>query len=141
MESRGAFAGAGLWMRWRRGCGAARFCLRDGLRTGRRCLRSRTRWFCTRPTFAKSLQLAKAAIAAGFKLLLKRLGASVEDVKSIYLAGAFGNYVQRESAARIGLIEIGVGHGPHSNAGGGEYGIARSQDDAACIGGSGAAED
>lgn len=57
----------------------------------------------------RELQLAKAAIAAGFKLLLKRLGANVEDAKSIYLAGAFGNYVQRESAARIGLIEIGTG--------------------------------
>lgn len=53
----------------------------------------------------RELQLAKAAIAAGFKLLLKRLGANVEDVKTIHLAGAFGNYVHRESAVRIGLIE------------------------------------
>jgi len=53
----------------------------------------------------RELQLAKAAIAAGFKLLLKRLGAQAIDLKSIYLAGAFGNYVQIESALRIGLIE------------------------------------
>ncbi len=52
----------------------------------------------------RELQLAKAAIASGFKLLLKRLGAGVCDLKSIYLAGAFGNYVQIESAIRIGLI-------------------------------------
>ena len=52
----------------------------------------------------RELQLAKAAIASGFKLLLKRLGASVGDLKSVYLAGAFGNYVQIESAIRIGLI-------------------------------------
>jgi uncharacterized 2Fe-2S/4Fe-4S cluster protein (DUF4445 family) len=53
----------------------------------------------------RELQLAKAAIASGFKLLLKRLGATVSDLKSIHLAGAFGNYVQIESAIRIGLIE------------------------------------
>jgi uncharacterized 2Fe-2S/4Fe-4S cluster protein (DUF4445 family) len=53
----------------------------------------------------RELQLAKAAIAAGFKLLLKRLGANAGDLKSIDLAGAFGNYVRIESAIRIGLID------------------------------------
>jgi uncharacterized 2Fe-2S/4Fe-4S cluster protein (DUF4445 family) len=53
----------------------------------------------------RELQLAKAAIAAGFKLVLKRLGARAVDLGSIYLAGAFGNYVRIESAIRIGLIE------------------------------------
>jgi uncharacterized 2Fe-2S/4Fe-4S cluster protein (DUF4445 family) len=53
----------------------------------------------------RELQLAKAAIASGFKLLLKHLGASACDLKSIQLAGAFGNYVRIESAIRIGLIE------------------------------------
>jgi uncharacterized 2Fe-2S/4Fe-4S cluster protein (DUF4445 family) len=53
----------------------------------------------------RELQLAKAAIAAGFKLLLNRLGAQVSDLKSIHLAGAFGNYVQIESAIRIGLMD------------------------------------
>jgi uncharacterized 2Fe-2S/4Fe-4S cluster protein (DUF4445 family) len=53
----------------------------------------------------RELQLAKAAIASGFRLLLKCLGASADDVQSIYLAGAFGNYVQIDSAIGIGLIE------------------------------------
>jgi uncharacterized 2Fe-2S/4Fe-4S cluster protein (DUF4445 family) len=53
----------------------------------------------------RELQLAKGAIASGFKLLLKRLGANAADLTSIHLAGAFGNYVQIESAIRIGLIE------------------------------------
>jgi uncharacterized 2Fe-2S/4Fe-4S cluster protein (DUF4445 family) len=53
----------------------------------------------------RELQLAKAAIAAGFRLLLKRVGASAGRIRNIYLAGAFGNYVQAESAIRIGLIE------------------------------------
>ena len=52
----------------------------------------------------RELQLAKGAIASGFKLLLKRLGARAEELKTIYLAGAFGNYVQIESAICIGLI-------------------------------------
>jgi uncharacterized 2Fe-2S/4Fe-4S cluster protein (DUF4445 family) len=56
----------------------------------------------------RELQLAKAAIASGFRLLLKRLGANPADVKSIYLAGAFGNYVQAESAIAIGLIEAPI---------------------------------
>ena len=53
----------------------------------------------------RELQLAKGAIASGFKLLLKRVGAEASELKSIYLAGAFGNYVQIESAIGIGLIE------------------------------------
>jgi uncharacterized 2Fe-2S/4Fe-4S cluster protein (DUF4445 family) len=56
----------------------------------------------------RELQLAKAAIAAGFSLLLDRLGASVRDLRSVHLAGAFGNYLRIESAARIGLIEAPV---------------------------------
>jgi uncharacterized 2Fe-2S/4Fe-4S cluster protein (DUF4445 family) len=53
----------------------------------------------------RELQLAKGAIAAGFRLLLKRLGAQVSSLHAIHLAGAFGNYVQIESALRIGLLE------------------------------------
>ncbi len=52
------------------------------------------------------LQLAKGAIAAAARLLLRRLGASPGDVARLYLAGAFGNYVDRGSARRIGLIEF-----------------------------------
>jgi uncharacterized 2Fe-2S/4Fe-4S cluster protein (DUF4445 family) len=89
----------------------------------------------------RELQLAKAAIAAGFRLLLNRLNAdscppqkksdhltalkghdfspAIEEpesqralapegtpaLHSIHLAGAFGNYVQIDSALRIGLLE------------------------------------
>ena len=52
----------------------------------------------------RELQLAKGAIAAGFKLLLRRLDASPDDLRAIYLAGAFGNYIDVESALRIGLL-------------------------------------
>ena len=53
----------------------------------------------------RELQLAKGAIASGFKLLLKRLGADATVLGKVHLAGAFGNYVQIESAVRIGLIQ------------------------------------
>ncbi len=53
----------------------------------------------------RELQLAKGAIAAGFRLLLRRLGTGFDSLRSVYLAGAFGNYVRIESAIRIGMIE------------------------------------
>jgi uncharacterized 2Fe-2S/4Fe-4S cluster protein (DUF4445 family) len=53
----------------------------------------------------RELQLAKGAIAAGFRILLRKLGVEMGAVAKVYLAGAFGNYVQIESAIRIGLIE------------------------------------
>jgi uncharacterized 2Fe-2S/4Fe-4S cluster protein (DUF4445 family) len=56
----------------------------------------------------RELQLAKAAIASGFKLLLKHLGADAGSLRNIFLAGAFGNYVQAESAIGIGLLEAPI---------------------------------
>jgi len=53
----------------------------------------------------RELQLAKGAIAAGFRILLKQWGASMADVETLYLAGAFGNYLEIDSARRIGLLE------------------------------------
>lgn len=61
-------------------------------------------WQCD----VRELQLAKAAIASGMRILLDRWGASIDDVEEIYLSGAFGNYVRAESAVRIGLLETGV---------------------------------
>ncbi|MGO9317101.1 MAG: ASKHA domain-containing protein [Terracidiphilus sp.] len=59
-------------------------------------------------TDIRELQLAKAAIASGFLLLLKRLGANAVNLRNIYLAGAFGNYVQVQSAIGIGLLEAPI---------------------------------
>lgn len=56
----------------------------------------------------RELQLAKAAIASGLRILLDRWGAEFADVKQVYLAGAFGNYVRPCSAARIGMLELPV---------------------------------
>ncbi len=52
----------------------------------------------------RQLQLAKGAIAAGIRILLERLGKSEHDLQHLFLAGAFGNYVDHTSAERIGLI-------------------------------------
>jgi uncharacterized 2Fe-2S/4Fe-4S cluster protein (DUF4445 family) len=56
----------------------------------------------------RELQLAKGAIASGLRILLDRWGASIDDVKEVFLSGAFGNYVRAESAVRIGLLETSV---------------------------------
>jgi uncharacterized 2Fe-2S/4Fe-4S cluster protein (DUF4445 family) len=52
----------------------------------------------------RELQLAKAAIAAGVKILTDEMDIEVKDIKRVYLAGALGNYVDPVSALRIGLI-------------------------------------
>jgi uncharacterized 2Fe-2S/4Fe-4S cluster protein (DUF4445 family) len=54
----------------------------------------------------RELQLAKAAVAAGFEILLSKIGRSREEVSRVFLAGAFGNYISRRSAARIGLLNF-----------------------------------
>ena len=54
------------------------------------------------------VQLAKAAIAAGIFLLMKRLEITEKDIKRVYLAGAFGNYMNPESAAAIGMFPAGL---------------------------------
>jgi uncharacterized 2Fe-2S/4Fe-4S cluster protein (DUF4445 family) len=56
----------------------------------------------------RELQLAKAAIAAGIRLLLVHLGVTMDCLDHVYLAGAFGNYVSPSSAARIGLLEMPI---------------------------------
>ena len=52
----------------------------------------------------REVQLAKAAIRAGIELLSEQLGVKVEDIQNVYLAGAFGNYMNPASACRIGMI-------------------------------------
>ena len=59
-------------------------------------------------TDIRQLQLAKGAIAAGVSILIDRWGASLKDVGNIHLAGAFGNYIDRASARRIGLLDFPI---------------------------------
>ena len=52
----------------------------------------------------RKVQLAKGAIAAGIKLMAEHLGISFEEISHVYLAGAFGSYIDPVSACEIGLI-------------------------------------
>ena len=52
----------------------------------------------------RHIQLAKGAISAGMHLLLKELSLGPEDLSEVLLAGAFGNYIRKRSALRIGLL-------------------------------------
>ena len=53
----------------------------------------------------RELQLAKGAVAAGVRILAARWNARPADLDAVWLAGAFGNYVNLVSARRIGLLE------------------------------------
>ena len=57
----------------------------------------------------RELQLAKGAIAAGLRILLEKWGTTKEDLEQVFLAGAFGNYIDHTSARRIGLLDFPVG--------------------------------
>lgn len=50
----------------------------------------------------REIQLAKAALYAGAKILMKKWG--TDQVDSVTLAGAFGSYINKESALVIGLF-------------------------------------
>lgn len=52
----------------------------------------------------RQVQLAKGAIKAGIEILMRKLGITLDDVDEVLLAGAFGNYIKKENAIRIGLI-------------------------------------
>lgn len=52
----------------------------------------------------REIQLAKAAIAAGIRILMKTLSVTESDISCLYIAGAFGNYMNPVSAGILGLI-------------------------------------
>ncbi|MCP5073775.1 MAG: ATP-binding protein, partial [Rhodobacteraceae bacterium] len=52
----------------------------------------------------RQFQLAKAAIMSGVVTLIEQAGAAIEDISEFMLAGGFGNYLNIQSARRIGLI-------------------------------------
>ncbi|MBI3755986.1 MAG: DUF4445 domain-containing protein [Deltaproteobacteria bacterium] len=53
----------------------------------------------------REIQLAKGAIQAGIKLLLKKADVTADGIDKIYIAGAFGSNINKESLAAIGVIE------------------------------------
>ena len=56
----------------------------------------------------REVQLAKSAIASGIYILLKQANLKIEEMDALFLAGGFGNYLNVESATKIGLIPPGM---------------------------------
>ena len=56
----------------------------------------------------RQIQLAKAAVSAGVETILKKLDLHIEDIKTLYIAGGFGNYIDLENAKKIGLLPQGL---------------------------------
>lgn len=54
----------------------------------------------------RELQLANAAIRAGIDMLLRSEGLQASDLGSVLLAGAFGNFIRRNNARRIGMLPM-----------------------------------
>ena len=52
----------------------------------------------------REVQLAKGAILAGIRTLMKGMDVAAEDIDRIIISGAFGNYIKKESAMRLGLL-------------------------------------
>ncbi len=52
----------------------------------------------------REVQLAKGSILAGISLACRRLGVVPEELDEVLVAGAFGNYIRKASAVRIGLV-------------------------------------
>ena len=52
----------------------------------------------------RAVQLAKSAVRTGVDLLLERMGLSEARIDRFILAGAFGAYINLDSAMEIGLL-------------------------------------
>ena len=51
-----------------------------------------------------NLMDSKAAVCGSVAVLMKKVGATIADIRNVYLAGAFGNYVDPTSATTIGIF-------------------------------------
>ena len=52
----------------------------------------------------RQLQLAKAAVAAGIRILLDKSGLRYNDIDTLWLAGGFGNRLDPKSAVMLGML-------------------------------------
>lgn len=52
----------------------------------------------------REVQLAKAAVCAGIKILLKEKNINFTEIEKVYIGGGFGNYMDIESSVYIGMI-------------------------------------
>lgn len=54
----------------------------------------------------QEFQLAKAAIAAGLDILMRKLNIGREDIAHIFIAGAFGTYINLEKMLRTSMMDF-----------------------------------
>ncbi len=52
----------------------------------------------------REFQLAKSAIRAGIEVLMRNASIGYDKIDKIYIAGAFGNYIDKENALKIKLL-------------------------------------
>ncbi len=52
----------------------------------------------------REFQLAKSAIASGIEILMQEYPVKIEEIDRLYLAGAFGSYLNHENACRVGMF-------------------------------------
>ncbi len=52
----------------------------------------------------QELQLASGAIRAGINIVLRKIGITADELDEVLLAGAFGNFIRRANARRIGML-------------------------------------
>lgn len=53
----------------------------------------------------RAFQVAKAAIRAGMEVLFERAGITPDKVEKVFLAGAFGSHIKKDSLETIGLFD------------------------------------
>jgi len=58
----------------------------------------------------REVQLGAGAIRAGISILLKKAKLQASNIRSVLLAGGFGNFIRRNHAQRIGLLPNGIDH-------------------------------
>lgn len=66
--------------------------------------RSNTRSIVFTEKDVREVQLAKAAVRAGIEILMAEAGITAEQIDRLYIAGGFGNFMNIDSAADIGLF-------------------------------------
>jgi uncharacterized 2Fe-2S/4Fe-4S cluster protein (DUF4445 family) len=54
----------------------------------------------------REIQSAKAAIRTGIQILLEQTGHVADDLEKVLIAGAFGSYIDVESAMEIGMLPV-----------------------------------
>ncbi len=58
----------------------------------------------------REVQLGAGAIRAGISILLRQAGLEPGNLRSVLLAGGFGNFIRRNHAQRIGLLPADIPH-------------------------------